>query len=234
MATRQSQNQANPVKFLFPSSIAVYGLPDLETKNQSPAIKECDWTEPTTMYGCSKLYCEKVGIYYSEYYQQLADLEPVRLDFRALRFPGIISAFTIPSGGTSDFGPEMIHFAAQGKPYDCFVRAGVQIPFMVMPDAVRSLLMLADAPKDKLQTRIYNVTSFSFSAQDFKDLAQKNFPGSEINFNPDPKRQAIVDSWPADIDDSAARNDWNWKPKYDAQTASQEYLLKNISKLYKL
>ena len=105
---------------------------------------------------------------------------------------------------------------------------------MVMPDAVRSLLLLADAPKNKLQTRIYNVTSFSFSAQDFKDLAQKNFPGSEINFNPDPKRQAIIDTWPADIDDSAARNDWNWKPKYDAQTASQEYLLKNISKLYKL
>jgi len=234
MATRQSQNQANPVKFLFPSSIAVYGLPNLETKNQFPALKECDWTEPTTMYGCSKLYCEKVGIYYSEYYQQLADLEPVRLDFRALRFPGIISAFTIPSGGTSDFGPEMIHFAAQGKPYDCFVRADVRIPFMVMPDAVRSLLMLADAPKDKLQTRIYNVTSFSFSAQDFKDLAQKNFPGSEIYFNPDPKRQAIVDSWPADIDDSAARNDWIWKPEYDAQAASQEYLLKNISKLYNL
>lgn len=234
MATRQSQNQANPVKFIFPSSIAVYGLPDLETKNQSPALKECDWTEPTTMYGCSKLYCEKVGIYYSEYYQQLADLEPVRLDFRALRFPGIISAFTIPSGGTSDFGPEMIHFAAQGKPYDCFVRADVRIPFMVMPDAVQSLLMLADVPKDKLQTRIYNVTSFSFSAQDFKDLAQKYFPGSEINFNPDPKRQAIVDSWPADIDDSTARNDWNWKPEYDSQTASQEYLLKNISKLYNL
>jgi len=234
MATRQSKEQSNPVKFLFPSSIAVYGLPDLETKNQSMAIKECDWTEPTTMYGCSKLYCEKVGIYYSEYYQQLADLEPIRLDFRALRFPGIISAFTIPSGGTSDFGPEMIHFAAQGKPYDCFVRADVRIPFMVMPDAVRSLLMLADAPKDKLKTLIYNVTSFSFSAQDFKDLAQNNFPGSEINFNPDPKRQAIVDTWPADIDDSAARKDWNWKPEYDAQKASQEYLLKNISKLYKL
>jgi nucleoside-diphosphate-sugar epimerase len=234
MATRQSQEQSNPVKFLFPSSIAVYGLPDLETKNKFLAIKECDWNEPTTMYGCSKLYCEKVGIYYSEYYQQLADQEPIRLDFRGLRFPGIISAFTIPSGGTSDFGPEMIHSAAQGKLYDCFVRADVRIPFMVMPDAVRSLLMLADAPKENLQTRIYNVTSFSFSAQDFKDLAQNNFPGAEISFNPDPKRQAIVDTWPADIDDSAARNDWNWKPEYDDQDASQDYLLKNISKLYNL
>jgi threonine 3-dehydrogenase len=77
------------------------------------------------------------------------------------------------------------------------------------------------------------VTSFSFSAQDFKDLAQKSFPGAEINYTPDLKRQAIVDTWPADIDDSAARGDWNWKPRYDVQAAWQEYLLQNISKQYK-
>ncbi|MCJ7715220.1 MAG: NAD-dependent epimerase/dehydratase family protein [Anaerolineales bacterium] len=234
IAARQSREQSQPVKFLFPSSIAVYGLPDLETKNRCKPVKESEWNNPTTMYGCSKLYCEKVGNYYSEYYQQLADQDPVRLDFRALRFPGIISAYTIPSGGTSDFGPEMIHFAAQGKSYDCFVREDVRIPFMVMPDAVRSLQMLAEVPKDKLQTRIYNVTSFSFSAQDFKDLAQNSFPGSEINFKPDPKRQAIVDTWPADIDDSAARKDWSWQPEYGIQESCQEYLLKNISNLYNI
>lgn len=234
LATRQSQNQSLPVKFLFPSSIAVYGLPDLETKQKIPPINECEWNNPTTMYGCSKLYCEKAGIYYSEYFQQLADQEPIRLDFRALRFPGIISAFTIPSGGTSDFGPEMIHSAAQGKPYDCFVRPDVRIPFMVMPDAVLALQMLAEAPGEKLHNRVYNVTSFSFSAQDFKDLAQKSFPGAEINYTPDLKRQAIVDTWPADIDDSAARGDWNWKPRYDVQAAWQEYLLQNISKQFKV
>ncbi|MCK4800793.1 MAG: NAD-dependent epimerase/dehydratase family protein [Anaerolineales bacterium] len=233
LATRQSQNQSLPVKFLFPSSIAVYGLPDLETKQKIPPVHEYEWTNPTTMYGCSKLYCEKTGIYYSEYFQQLADQEPIRLDFRALRFPGIISTFTIPSGGTSDFGPEMIHSAAQGKPYDCFVRPDVRIPFMVMPDAVLALQMLAEVSSEKLQNRVYNVTSFSFSAQDFKDLAQKSFPGAEINFTPDLKRQAIVDTWPADIDDSAARRDWNWKPRYDGQDACQEYLLQNISKQYK-
>jgi len=234
LATRQSQVQSRPVKFLFPSSIAVYGLPDLETKKQAAAVTECDWTEPTTMYGCSKLYCEKVGIYYSQYYQQLADQEPIRIDFRALRFPGIISAFTIPSGGTSDFGPEMIHAAAQGNPYDCFVRADVRIPFMVMPDAVRSLLMLEEAALECLKNRVYNVTSFSFSAQDFKDLTQKSFPGSEISFKPDPKRQAIVDTWPADINDSAARRDWGWEPLYNVQDSCQEYLLENISKQYNL
>ncbi|TFG49414.1 MAG: NAD-dependent epimerase/dehydratase family protein [Anaerolineales bacterium] len=232
MASRQSQKGKESVKFIFPSSIAVYGLPDLNTKNTVPPVKENQWTEPTTMYGCSKLYCEKVGVYYSEYFQQLADQTPVRLDFRAIRFPGIISAFTIPSGGTSDFGPEMIHAAAQGKPYDSFVRSDVRIPFMMMPDAVRSLLMLAEAPGEKLRQRIYNITSFSYSAKDFKELAQSGFPGAKIGFNPDPPRQAIVDSWPADIDDSAARADWGWYPLYESQTACHEYLIENIAKHY--
>jgi nucleoside-diphosphate-sugar epimerase len=232
LAARQSQNLSRRVKFIFPSSIAVYGLPDLETKGSISAVGECEWTNPITMYGCSKLYCEKAGVYYSDHYQQLTDPIPVRLDFRALRFPGIISAFTIPSGGTSDFGPEMIHYAAQGKPYDCFVRPDVRIPFMVMPDAVRALLMLADTPEEKLNSRIYNVTSFSFSAQDFKNLALQHFPKAEINFVPDEKRQAIVDTWPADVDDNAARLDWDWKPKYNIQDACQGYLIDNIKKRY--
>ena len=232
MASRQSQKKAAPIKFIFPSSIAVYGLPDLETKSRIPPITECEWTEPTTMYGCSKLYCEKVGIYYSEYYQQLADQIPVRLDFRALRFPGIISAFTIPSGGTSDFGPEIIHAAAQGKSYECFVRPDVRIPFMVMPDAIRAILMLAEAPREILGSRVYNVTSFSFSAEDFKNLAEASFPGAQISYKPDPKRQAIVDSWPADIDDNAARSDWDWEPLFNAQDACQKYLLRHITTLY--
>ncbi len=228
LAARQSEVSGQSVKFIFPSSIAVYGLPDLQTKNSQPLLKETQWTEPKTMYGCSKLYCEKVGTYYSEGYRQLADQVPARLDFRAIRFPGIISAFTVPSGGTSDFGPEMIHAAAQGQPYQCFVREDVRIPFMVMPDAVRSLQMLAEAPLKQLTQRVYNVSSFSFSAADFAAFTQEGFPEAEISFQPDPHRQAIVDSWPADVDDSAARADWGWKPKYNAEDACQEYLLKNI------
>jgi nucleoside-diphosphate-sugar epimerase len=232
LAARQSNGAGRSVKFIFPSSIAVYGLPDLETKNSHPRLTEHEWTEPNTMYGCSKLYCEKVGTYYSEGYQQLADEVPTRLDFRAIRFPGIISAFTIPSGGTSDFGPEMIHAAAQGKPYPCFVRGDVRIPFMVMPDAVRSLQMLAEAPLQRLSQRVYNVTSFSFSAAEFATFTREGFPGAEISFQPDPHRQAIVDSWPADVDDSAARRDWGWEPEYNAEDACQEYLLKNIKAHY--
>jgi nucleoside-diphosphate-sugar epimerase len=162
----------------------------------------------------------------------LEDNSAVRLDFRSLRFPGIISAFTVPSGGTSDFGPEMIHAAAQGHKYDCFVRPDVRIPFMTMPDAVKALLDLSSAPEENLSRRVYNITSFSFSAEDFKTLALDGFPEAEINFKPDPARQAIVDSWPADIDDSPARNDWGWKPTQDVGKSCQEYLLKNITKRY--
>lgn len=228
MAARMSQAGGFSVKFLFPSSIAVYGLPDLQTKQSVLPVKENQFTDPTTMYGCSKLYCEKVGAYYSENYHQLADQAPTRIDFRAIRFPGIISAFTVPSGGTSDFGPEMIHAAAQGKPYDSFVRSDVTIPFMMMPDAVRSLTTLADAPHEKLSQRVYNITSFSYSAGDFKEMTQNGFPEAVINFKPDPKRQAIVDSWPADIDDSPARQDWGWKPSLEEAEDWQSYLLENI------
>jgi nucleoside-diphosphate-sugar epimerase len=232
LAARQSQTSNTPVKFLFPSSIAVYGLPDIQTKSAAPPVKETEWTDPTTMYGCSKLYCEKVGTYYSDHYQQLSDPIPIRIDFRAIRFPGIISAFTIPSGGTSDFGPEMIHYAAQGKPYRCFVRPDVRIPFMVMPDAVRSLIKLSQAPLEKLTRRVYNVTSFSYSAEDFQKLTESGFPKAEITYQPDHARQEIVDSWPADIDDQAARIDWGWRPEFDAEDACKNYLLKNIRKHY--
>jgi len=115
LAVEGSQERGEAIKFLFPSSIAAYGLPDLETKKEYFHIKEREWNEPTTMYGCTKLYCEKVGRYFSNHYLQLNDREPVRLDFRALRFPGLISAFTVPSGGTSDYGPEMVH-AREGNP----------------------------------------------------------------------------------------------------------------------
>ncbi|RLE03177.1 MAG: epimerase [Bacteroidetes bacterium] len=232
MAARMSQAGNYSVKFLFPSSIAVYGLPDLKTKQSIPPVKENQFTNPTTMYGCSKLYCEKVGAYYSDNFQQLADQIPTRIDFRAIRFPGIISAFTVPSGGTSDFGPEMIHAAAQGLPYNSFVRSDVTIPFMMMPDAVRSLIMLADTQVENLHQRSYNITSFSLSAGDFKEMTRSGYPDAEIGFQPDPKRQAIVDTWPEEINDSPARTDWGWKPIYETRKVCQDYLLENISHHY--
>jgi nucleoside-diphosphate-sugar epimerase len=140
LAAYRSEKYKKSVKFLFPSSIAAYGMPTLEAKQGAGAVKEEDWDYPHTMYGCNKLYCEKLGMYYSKFHGQkhLDDNPPVMLDFRAIRFPGLISAFTLPSGGTSDYGPEMLHAAAQGKPYACFVRADTKISFMAMPDAINT------------------------------------------------------------------------------------------------
>lgn len=235
LAVEQSQWQGKPVKFLYPSSIAVYGLPDLETKRCAGKVKEYNWLEPTTMYGCNKLYCEHLGRYYARYYRQLAaDYGQSSVDFRSIRFPGLISAVTIPTGGTSDYGPEMLHHAAQGLPYKCFVRPDTRLPFMAMPDAIKALLQLEAAPRSALSQYVYNVTSFSISAEEFYQIVKKAFPEAEITFEPHPNRQKIVDSWPEDVDDSAARQDWGWQPDYDLERAFSEYLIPAVRQRYEV
>jgi threonine 3-dehydrogenase len=232
LAAEQSQRREEPVRFIFPSSIAVYGLPDLPTKARDFYVREWDWNYPRTMYGCNKQYCEMLGNYFSHHYQQLARQTPVMLDFRSVRFPGLISAFTVPSGGTSDYGPEMLHAAAQGKPYACFVREDSTLPFMAMPDAVTALLRLHAAPQASLKRTVYNVTSFSLTAGEFRDRVLQAFPEAEITFDPDVARQGIVDSWPAGLSDKAARRDWGWSPAYNADRAFAEYLVPTIRKRY--
>lgn len=232
MATKHTQTLRKPVRFLFPSSKAVYGMPTLEIKAQHNRVKEEEWTLPTTMYGVNKLYCENLGIYYSDHYNQLAEEPQIGIDFRSLRFPGLISAFTVPSGGTSDYGPEMLHAAAQGKPYECFVRPDTTMAFMAMPDAITALLQLAEAPLAKLTRRVYNVTAFSLSAEEFSDMVKQSFPNAEINYAPHPQRQGIVDTWPENTDDRAARDDWGWQPEYDLQRCFEEYLVPNIKARY--
>ena len=232
LASDQSQWRGEPVLFIFPSSIAAYGMPDLKTKVADTHVQEWEWNYPRTMYGCNKLYCEMLGAYYSDNYRQLAVDRPVMLDFRAVRFPGLISAYTLPSGGTSDYGPEMLHAAAKGEPYNCFVREDSTIPFMAMPDAVKALLGLAAAPASALSRRVYNVTSFSLSAAEFRDQVLGYFPDAQIDFKPDYKRQGIVDSWPAGLNDNDARRDWGWKPDYDLERSFKEYLVPNIRQRY--
>ncbi|MFL7891038.1 MAG: NAD-dependent epimerase/dehydratase family protein [Anaerolineales bacterium] len=232
LASEQSEWRGDPVLFIFPSSIAAYGMPDLDTKSKFPRVREWEWNYPITMYGCNKLYCEMLGTYFSEYYRQLAAERPQMLDFRCVRFPGLISAFTVPSGGTSDYGPEMLHAAAKQEPYAAFVRPDTQIPFMAMPDAVTALIALSRAPKTELCRNVYNVTSFSLTAEQFRQQVLKAFPKADITFDPDIKRQQIVDSWPADLNDSHARQDWDWKPEYDIERSFSEYLIPNISRFY--
>ena len=234
LAAYRSEKYGKPVKFIFPSSIAAYGMPNIEAKRKAGAVKEEEWDYPHTMYGCNKLYCEKLGMYYSNFHGQkhLDENPPVMLDFRAIRFPGLVSAFTLPSGGTSDYGPEMLHAAAQGKPYSCFVRPDTIISFMAMPDAIKSMLMLMDAPRENLTTNVYNVAAFAITAEDFRQRALGAFPTADINFEPNPRRQGIVDSWPEDVDDSRARKDWDWKPDYDVDRFFDDYFLPEIHKRY--
>ena len=149
-----------------------------------------------------------------------------------MRFPGLISALTLPSGGTSDYAPEMIHAAAKGDAYRCFVRPDTTIPFLAMPDGVDALLTLAAAPRQSLTRTAYNLTAFNPSAADIRDAVIAAFPAAAIDFVVDAKRQRILDSWPAEVDDSAARGDWGFHPQYDFTRAFQEYLIPAIRGRY--
>jgi nucleoside-diphosphate-sugar epimerase len=233
MAQNQSGRLGRSVRFLFPSSIAVYGLPSVAEKTNAGRVVEEEWNVPITMYGCNKLYCEHLGRYFSTHFRQLGALShAARMDFRAIRFPGLISAETVPTGGTSDFGPEMLHAAAQKMPYSCFVGEDAKIPFMTMNDATRSLLTLLDAKRESLTSTVYNVAGFSVSAGQIAERVRKAFPDAKIDFKLDEVRAKIVDSWPEDVDDARARRDWGWKPAFDFDRAFDEYLLPTIRQRY--
>jgi nucleoside-diphosphate-sugar epimerase len=232
-AQREGESHGRTVTFVYPSSIAAYGLPDLETKQRVGRVGEDEWNTPRTMYGCNKLYCEHLGRYYARYYKQLAARAAGRVDFRSVRFPGLISALTTPAGGTSDYAPEMIHAAARGEPYACFVRPDTRIPFMAMPDAIDALLRLAEAPPGRLTRTVYNLSAFTPTAQDIHDAVVAAFPSARLSWQVDEKRQAIIDSWPADVDDSKARADWDFAPAFDFRAAFRDYLIPTIRERYR-
>jgi threonine 3-dehydrogenase len=233
-AARQGESHGRPVVFVYPSSIAAYGLPDLETRRKAGRLREDDWNKPITMYGCNKMYCEQLGRYYTKYYKQLSETVGSHVDFRCVRFPGLISAVTLPSGGTSDYASEMIHAAARGESYACFVRPDTRLPFMAMPDAIDALLKLSVAAPNRLSRTAYNAKAFTPSADEIRDAAMQAFPKAKITYKVDPKRQNIIDSWPEDVDDTAARRDWDFNPTYDFDRAFHEYLIPTIRGRYGL
>ena len=233
IAAEEAANNGRPVQFFFPSSIAAYGLPDLATKTETGAVGEDQFLQPHTMYGCNKVTGENLGNYYAHHYRKLAsDRMEFPVDFRSIRFPGIISADTVPSGGTSDYGPEMLHAAARGDAYACFVRKDARIPFMTMPEAIHAIRQMMAAPKRQLSRTVYNVQSFNPSAAEFLDEVRTHFEHAETTFEPDLARQSIIDSWPASCCDAAARKDWGWSPTYDLSTAFSEYLVPRIRARY--
>jgi len=165
LSASHSASWGRPVKFILPSTIAVYGMNNLDQKQSVGAVAEGDCNDPRTMYGCNKLYCELLGRYYSRHYRSLGeDRGTTMIDFRCLRLPGIIAAETKPTGGTSDYVPGMLHAAASGTPYESFVREDTRIPWMTMPECIESMLQVGRVDAGRLNHSVYNVSSFSASA----------------------------------------------------------------------
>lgn len=204
-------------KVFWPSSIAVFG--PSTPRHNTPQYTIC---EPTTVYGITK----QVGERWCEYY-----FKQYGVDVRSIRYPGIISHKTMPGGGTTDYAVEIYHKAITEGTYTSFLSESTELPMMFMDDAIAATTELMEAPSDKINIRSsYNLSAISFTPAEIAASIRKELPNFQINYNPD-FRQAIADSWPASIDDSAARTDWNWEHNYDLNRMTLE-MLKNLNKKY--
>ncbi len=201
-------------RIMVPSSIAAFGpeTPKDNTPNDTVL-------RPRTIYGISKVTGELLGLYYWEKYG---------LDVRGVRYPGIISWSAMPGGGTTDYAVEIFHYALRGKKYVCFLREDTVLPMMYMPDAIKAITMLAEAPTERLVHRTdFNVQAMSFAPRDLVNEIRK-YVDFEVEYRPD-YRQKIADSWPRSLDDSAARREWGWKPDYNLQAMVKD-IVENLSK----
>ncbi len=203
-------------KIFWPSSIAVFG-PGTPRKN-TPQHTIMD---PSTVYGISKLAGER----WCEYY-----FLRFGLDIRSIRYPGLIGYKSAPGGGTTDYAVHIFHEAVIRKRYECFLHENTMLPMMYMPDAIKATIDLMNAPAEKINIRSsYNVAGMSFSPLEIAAAIQKHIPEFECTYKPD-YRQKIAESWPESIDDTAARNDWNWRPSYDLHSMTGD-MIENISLL---
>ena len=188
-------------RVFWPSSIAAFG-----PETPKDATPQETVMRPTTMYGITKVTGELLGNYYVERFD---------MDVRGVRYPGIISCKTLPGGGTTDYAVEMFYEALKHQRYTCFLEKDTVLPMMYMPDCIRATLILMDAPFDDLEHHTdFNIAALSFSPEELAGEIKKHIPAFEIEYKPD-YRQGIADSWPRSIDDSAARREWGWRPKYD-------------------
>ena len=198
-------------KVFWPSSIAAFG-PDTP-REKTPQLTILN---PSTMYGVTKVAGELLCDYYFQKYN---------LDVRSLRYPGIISWKTEPGGGTTDYTVGMYKTAVKDNPtYECFVDEKTILPMMYMPDAIKATIDLMEAKSQNITIRTsYNLAAISFSAKELEKEIQKHIPQFKCTYKPD-FRQKIADSWPKTIDDSQARKDWNWKPKYNLINMTEDIL----------
>jgi nucleoside-diphosphate-sugar epimerase len=201
--------QSKIKRLFWPSSIAAFGPTTPKDNTPNETIMR-----PTTMYGVTKVAGELLCEYYRKVYG---------LDIRSLRFPGIISYKTPPGGGTTDYAVAIFYEAIANNKYTCFVKPETVLPMMYMPDCIKATLDLMAAEESKLKHLCYNLTAMSFSAQELAEAIKKHLPEFECTYEPD-FRQAIADSWPKSIDDSVARQEWNWQPEYDLAKMTEEML----------
>ena len=197
----------------LPSSIGAFGPSTPKRGTPQDTLQR-----PTTMYGITKVSSELLCDYYHQRFV---------LDTRGLRLPGLVSYVAPPGGGTTDWAVDIFHAAVRGRPYTCFLRSDSCLDMMYMPDAVRAMIELMEANPGKLVHRnAFNVTAMHFDPEELAAEIRKHVPGFEIEYEVDPVRQAIADSWPDAIDDRAAREEWGWKPEYDLETMVADMLEK--------
>lgn len=197
------------LRVFIPSSIAAFG-PTTPLDNTPDVTIQ----RPTTIYGIGKVYAEHVGEYYHLKWG---------VDFRSLRYPGIISSKTLPGGGTTDYAVEMYYYALEGRPYECFLEPDEVLPMMYMPDCINATLAILEADSSKLTQRTYNVNAMSFAPKDQVKIIQKYVPNFQVTYKPD-FRQNIAKTWPGKLEDSKARNDWGWKEQFDLDAMSRDML----------
>ncbi|MBS1533531.1 MAG: L-threonine 3-dehydrogenase [Bacteroidetes bacterium] len=202
-------------KIFWPSSIAVFG--PTTPKENTPQFTIM---EPTTVYGISKQTGERWCEYYHHQYG---------VDVRSIRYPGLISWTTEPGGGTTDYAVDIYHKALKEGTFECFLSEHSKLPMMYMDDAIRATIEIMQAPSEQIKIRSsYNLAGISFTPAEIAAEIQTRIPDFKISYKPD-FRQKIADSWPASIDDSCARQDWNWKHSFDLSAITDE-MLENLSK----
>jgi nucleoside-diphosphate-sugar epimerase len=201
----------------FPSSIAAFGpgAPAMDTPQDTVQ-------RPTSLYGITKVSGELLCDYY---YHRFA------VDTRGLRFPGLISNTALPGGGTTDYAVDIFYEAIKTRHYDCFLHADTQLDMMYMPDAINAAIKLMTADSQRLRHRnAFNVTAMSFTPQQLAAEIQKHIPEFTISYSIDPVRQAIADSWPKHMNDSAARAEWDWQAEYNLAAMVEDMLAKIAAK----
>jgi len=197
-------------KIFWPSSIAVFGPTTPRINTPQDTI-----TDPTTVYGISKLAGERWCEYYANNFG---------VDVRSIRYPGLIGYKSLPGGGTTDYAVDIYYKALEEGKYNCFLKADTKLPMMYMEDAIRATIEIMEADADRISIRSsYNLAGISFNPEEVANSIKKHIPDFEITYDPD-FRQQIAESWPASIDDSKAQSDWDWKIKYDLEAMSADML----------